>query len=239
MDEFKLNKDIEEKVRELEKLHSNIYLKSVKVIESRDSNNIQHQVLFVCLARIIKYFEAYLILVKKGYGEPSNCILRSIFEGILWMRWSLINNDNAIIYFNSGKTEINNMIKTLMKENLVPDNYNGEAIQKKIAENKLDVKFPSWKKMSQDVGLLNFYLTVYPMLSAMSHGNFIFFGERIEEKEISIEPDNKNILPFLGIADILYTDAFKLVEQFILENKIYPLDQYEIFLKLKAQFVKK
>ena len=191
------------------------------------------------MARIIKYYEAYLILVKKGYGESSNCILRSIFEGILWMRWSLINIDNATIYFNSGKTEINNMIETLMKENLVPDSYNGEAIQTKITENKLDVKFPSWKKMARDVGLINFYLIVYPMLSAMSHGNFIFFGERIEEKTISIEPDNKNILPFLGIADILYTDAFNLTEQFILENKIYPLDQYEIFLKLKAQFVKK
>ena len=71
------------------------------------------------------------------------------------------------------------------------------------------------------------------MLSAMSHGNFIFLGERSENKKISFEPDNLNILPFLGIANMLYTDSYKLAEQFIKENKIYPLTEYEKFLKLK------
>lgn len=239
MDEFLLDKENQEKIKELENLHSYIYKKSVKVIESRNPDSVQDQVLFICLFRIIKYFEAYLILVKKGYGEPGNCLLRSIFEGILWMRWSLISIENAAVYFNSGKTEINNMLKTLLKENLVLNSFNKDELLKNINSNKLNVKFPTWKEMASDVGLINFFITVYPMLSAMSHGNFIFFGERIEEKKLSIEPDNKNILPFLGIANILYTDSFKLTENFILENKVYPLDEYELFLKLKANIYSK
>jgi Family of unknown function (DUF5677) len=233
MSEFYLNKENAEKIKELEELHTKIRLNCIVVIESRNSNSIQHQLLFVCLTRIIKYIEAFIILVKKGYGEPANCILRSVFEGVLWMRWSLISVENATIYFNSGKTEINKMMDKLIKGNLIPKVYNNEEINKRIKKNSLGVPFPSWKTMADDVGLANYYLTVYPMLSAMSHGNFIFLGERSENKKISFEPDNLNILPFLGIANMLYTDSYKLAEQFIKENKIYPLTEYEKFLKLK------
>lgn len=238
MDSFQLNKENYEKIQDLEKLHSYFYQNSIKIIESRNPNSIQHQLLFISMVRIIKYIDSYLILVKKGYGEPANCILRSIFEGILWMRWSVMSRENAMIYFDSGKTELNNMVVNLIHEGLIPCIYDKEELKTKIKKRYINVSFPSWKKMARDVGLINFYKTVYPMLSAMSHGSYIFFGERINEKKLSTEPDNKNILPFLGIANILYTDAFKLLEQFILENKIYPLTEYEYFLKLK-KFTKK
>jgi len=77
----------------------NIYIKAeITAIErALDRKDNMHQALFIDLVRVIKFFDAYLLLVRNGYGEPAACLIRSIYETDLWMRWSLISRENAEI----------------------------------------------------------------------------------------------------------------------------------------------
>ena len=190
--------------------------------------------MLISLVRLIKYYESIIILYQNGYGEPANCILRSVFEGILWMRWSLINEENASLYFNSGKNEMIKIAQKLTAKGLTcfEGSTEQEEIRGKLKKELEKYSFKNWSKMAEAVGLYNVYLNVYPMLSAMAHGNFLFLGERIETKKISFEPDNFNILPFLGLACMFYRDAFNLTNEFIKNKKIFPLDEYGLFLTL-------
>ena len=234
MGKFKLNIENKAELEKLNELHKSIKERSTPLLQSRNQSNIQHQVLMICLARIIKYIDSIILLFHNGYGEPASCIIRSVFEGVLWMRWSLISVDNANFYFNSGKNEAMKMAQKLASRGLMY--FEGTDNQKHIMEllekELTNSSYKSWSQMARACGLSNVYFSVYPLLSAMAHGSFMFLGERLDKKSMSVDPDNYNILPFIGLARMFYRDAFNLTYDFIHNNKIHPLDEYGLFLSL-------
>jgi len=225
---FKLPSEIKEKLEELEKLKDNAKSNLYFLEKKRNPNDLQHQVLFICLIRVVKYFESYLLLAKNGYGEPAVCILRSIFEALIWMRWSLLDYKNAEIYFNSSKAEAINMCEILISKNIakiknVPDPEKVKQILKsRVKQNKL----PCWKYMADKSGLGDLYALIYPFLSAMSHGTMMFLGDRLKKHELSPEADSENISLFIPIAHNIFRDCDLVCKEWILNGQLRPVPDY-------------
>jgi len=225
---YKLPCEINEKLDELERMKDNAKNDLYLLKEKRNPNDIQHQVLFICLIRVVKYFESYLLLAKSGYGEPAACILRSVFEALIWMRWSLIEYKNAEIYFNSSKSEAIRMTEKILSKNLakIKNAPDPDKVKRLLKDIVKQYKFPDWEKMAKDSGLGDLYTLIYPVLSAMSHGSMMFFGSRLEKRELSPEPDCDNIIEFIPIANNVFRDCYLVSEEWILNGKRHPVPDY-------------
>lgn len=227
-DAFMLPDQINEKLEELMKLKDNAKNKLYFLEKKRNPKDLQHQVLFISLIRVVKYFESYLLLAKNGYGEPAACILRSIFEALIWMRWSLIDYKNAEIYFNSSKGEAIRMMEKILSKNLakIKNAPDPDKVKRLLKDIVKQYKLPNWEKMSKDSGLGDLYTLIYPVLSAMSHGSMMFFGSRLEKRKLSPEPDCDNIIEFISIANNVFRDCYLVSEEWILDGKLHPVPDY-------------
>lgn len=203
-----------------------------RINEKRNPDDVQHQVLFISLVRVIKYFDAYLQLARTGYGEPAASLVRSVYEASLWMRWCLKSKENAETYFNASKGEAIRMINKLLSLKLkrltdFPDNT---VAQEMLSSRLKTLRLPSWDKLARETGLEGLHALVYPMLSAMSHGTLLFMGER--NKNVSPTPDSENILPFIPVAHNVFRDCCLVCEQWILNGAYHPVPDVS---KLMAQ----
>lgn len=197
-----------------------------EINNKRNSNDIQHQVLFISLVRAIKYFDAYLQLAKSGHGEPSAALVRSIYEASLWMRWSLQSKQNAEVYFNASKGEAIRMINKLLSRHLIQiTKYPDQKVASEMLNSHFKaVKLPSWVDLARQTGLEDLHALIYPMLSAMSHGSLLFMGERImKNKTISPMSDSYNILVFVPVANNVFRDCFLLCEKWICHGRVHPI----------------
>ena len=194
--------------------------------QKRNPGDVQHQVLFICLVRVVKYFDAYLMLAEKGYGEPAAALLRSIYEASLWMRWSLISMENAETYFDGSKGEALRMLKSFFDRGLAK--LTGIADQKRV-EQTLGIRLksyrlPKWAKLAEESGLADLHALIYPMLSGMSHGSMLFLGERVlDDKSVSPIPDEKNVEPFISIANNILRDCHLVCRQWIVHGELHPI----------------
>ena len=222
------------KVEQLELLfkdarHNYDYLLSI-----RTPSDLQHQILLLSLARVLKYFDAYLLLAKNGYGEPGITLLRSIFEASLWMRWILISKTNAEKYYDSSKGEAiriaqKNIGRVLAKIENAPD---PEILKKMLDDEARKNILPKWEDIAKDTGMMDLYVLVYKMMSAMSHGTFLFLGERFMDQKVSPDPDHKNIAPFYEIANNLLRDCCIVAEMWIEEKTIREVPNVKKLLKM-------
>jgi len=216
---FKPNKIIEDQLSQF-KTMSNTAKSSIEYLNSiRDNKNIQHTVLIVSLARVIRYFDAYIELVEKGYVEPSATLLRSIYDTLLWMRWSLLSNKNAEIYYNIFRQELKKTLNKLMSKIIINLNNapNQEEAKRILKEETTKITMPKLSDMAVDVGYGDFHALTYTTLSAMSHGSFISFDEN---KQFSYVPDGKDIEKFFELANNLFRDCSFVCVQFIKEGTI-------------------
>lgn len=231
--------ELQQKLLELEQMNNNFRNKLVDISNAVNRKNIQHRVLFYSLIRVIKYFDAYLLLTKNGYGEPAACILRSIFEANIWMRWSLIKPENAERYFNSWKKDAAKTMRKLIEFGLGrisgPNVPAQEEIQKMLKECETENAYPRWQSMAKDSGLEVLFTSIYPVLSAMSHGSWLSVFERTGKDGLSPFPDNLNIEPFIGIARDTLIDCYSVCEQWIIHKQLHPPEDY---LKLFNDAVK-
>ncbi|MCX6141824.1 MAG: DUF5677 domain-containing protein [Ignavibacteriales bacterium] len=194
--------------------------------QKRNPNDTQHQVLFLSLVRVIKYFDAYLQLARTGYGEPAASLVRSIHEASLWMRWSLISKNNAEVYFNASKGEAIRIANKLLARNLIRlTNFPDQTLAQEMLKSHLkNFKFPSWDQLAKETGLEDLHSIVYPFLSAMSHGSWLFMGEGIlKDKTVSPLPDFQNILPYLSIANNTFRDCYLVCKEWILHGRLHPV----------------
>lgn len=214
--------EILKQLENLEKLSEDAKHNYNCLIPKRNPKDLQHQILLLSLSRVCKYFDAYLILAKNGYGEPAVNILRSIFEASLWMRWILIKKENAERYFNSSKGEAiriaqKNIGRGLAKIKNAPD---PELMKKMLEDEAKRNTLPRWEELATETGMMDMYVLIYKFMSAMSHGTFLFPGERFMDQRVSPNPDFKNIEPFIPIANNLLRDCVLVAEIWIEENKI-------------------
>jgi len=187
-----------------------------------DPKDLQHQILLFSLARVCKYFDAYLVLAKSGYGEPSVNLLRSIFEASLWMRWILISKENAERYFNASKGESIRIAQVNIGRGLAKINkmLDPELIKKMLADEAKNNYLPDWKDLAKETGMGDLYALTYKFMSAMIHGTFLSLGERIIGQKISPDPDYLNIEPFIPLANNLLRDCILVTKKWIEEKKI-------------------
>ena len=92
---------------------------------------------------------------------------------------------------------------------------------KKMLENEAKKNtLPRWEELANETGMMDMYVLTYKFMSAMSHGTFLFLGERFMDQRVSPNPDFKNIEPFIAIANNLLRDCVLVAEMWIEENKI-------------------
>jgi Family of unknown function (DUF5677) len=205
------------------------------LIPKRDPTDLQHQILLLQLFRVIKYFDAYLMLAKNGYGEPAVNLLRSVFESSLWMRWIIINEDNANKYFNASKGEAIRIMQKLIGRGLatIKNSPDPELTKKMLNDEARNNILPKWEQISDETGMKDMYVLIYKFLSAMSHGSLLFLGERIINKTLSPNSDYDNIESFIAIANNLLRDCFLVSKIWIVEKKIRPAPNVKELIKLR------
>ena len=220
-------------IHDVEKLVEECKERLDHLLEQRDPQNIRDQVLAISLTRILKYAEAFVLLGRSGYGEPAACLLRSVFEGYLWIRWSVLSQENAEAYFNSGKGEGIRMLDKLIGRGLVAikNRISGEIpspelIQAMLKDELKGSLAPAWVKMAKDADLSDLFALIYPILSGMAHGSLLFLGERMERATVSPDANWDNIGPFLPIANNLMLDSFRVTERWIRQREVEPLPSW-------------
>jgi len=226
---FLLPEHLSEKLRLLNELCDAAKTNLIRINETHNANDVQHQVLVINLVRVLKYFDSYLLLVKSGYGEPAAVLLRSIYEANVWMRWSLVKPYNAQLYFDGSKGEALRIAEKWFSKNLATLNNapDPDIMRERLRNKQKEWRLPRWDEMASECGMGDIHALVYPFLSAMSHGSWLFMGERIlENKTVSPFPDEKNIEPFIAIASNTLRDCYLVCEEWIIHNRLRPLPDY-------------
>jgi hypothetical protein len=226
--------DILQQLDLLDKLSSDAKHNYSYLVSKRKPDNLQHQILLILLARVCKYLDAYLLLTKNGYGEPSINLLRSIIESSLWMRWIVIKEENAIRYCNSSKGESikiaqKSIGRGLAKIKNVPD---PSLIKKMLKDEIKKNTLPNWEKLAQDTGMMDYYVLFYKFISATTHGNLLAFGEALIDKNISPDPDYRNIEPYISLANNMLRDCLLVAQLWIEEGKIREVPDLQKLLGL-------
>lgn len=214
------------KFAQLRELNDSVRASLPTINEKRNANDIRHQVVFISLVRVIKYFDAYLLLAENGYGEPAASLLRSIYEASLWMRWSVISDGNAQRYFDASKGEALRWGDKLFNRGLAQlANAPDQEEAKRLVKSSLkSFRLPTWEELAKDTGLADLHAVIYPMLSAMSHGSMLFLGERIlGDKSVSPEPDEMNIELFIPIANNVLLDCSRVCHDWIVNGRLRPV----------------
>jgi hypothetical protein len=227
--DFSLPNRIQKKLQPLRELNDAAKKNLILINEIRNPSDVQHQTLFVNLVRVLKYFDSYLLLVQSGYGEPAAALLRSIYEANIWMRWSLVKPENAQLYFDGSKGEALRTLEKLLSKNLAKLNNapDPEIIRERLRSKLKEWRLPRWDDMAGECGMGDIHAYVYPFLSAMSHGSWLFIGERILDDKTGLPlPDEKNIEPFIAIANNTLRDCYLLCEEWIRNKKLHPLPDY-------------
>ncbi len=231
-----MNTDLKTKLEELSSTCDFVKKELAEIEKVVDMTDIQQKVLFLCLIRIVKYFDAYLLLANNGYGEPAACVLRSVFEATLWMRWCIIKPENAELYFKAGSGELRRLVeknfsRSLLTSKNTPD---PQTVKKLLKDKGKDYKFPPWESMAKETQMDDLFNMIYPLLSAMSHGTWMFLCERLKNKEAVFTPfpDSNNIEPFISFAYGFLRDGYWVCKTWVFEKKIYPAPNYR---KLRTQ----
>jgi|GEM_PF-1831776 len=226
--------EILKQLENLEKLSKEAKYDYDYLIQKRNQKDLQHQILLLSLSRVCKYFDAYLMLAKNGYGEPAINLLRSIFEASLWMRWIIISKENAEKYYNSSKGEAiriaqKNIERDLAKIKNAPD---PELFKKLLDDEARKIILPRWQDLANETGMMDTYVLVYKYMAAMCHGTFLFLGERFMNQRVSPNPDFKNIESFIPFANNLLRDCVLVAKIWIVENKIRDTPNVKEFIKM-------
>lgn len=187
-----------------------------------DKNNIQQTVLLISLVRVIKYFDAYIILVENGYGEPASDLIRSMYHTLLWMRWSLISKENAEIYFNTGGEDLKRMLNKSINRGII--NIEGAEDPKKVLETLYErtknINKPRVQQQADETGYSDTHMIIYTTLAGISHGSINLLKDN---KTISYMPDDENIEPFFVIANNFFIDCTIVAEQYFKQGTIRPV----------------
>jgi hypothetical protein len=221
---FHLPETLAERLGELQKLHAQIASDFAVVSESRNRQDRRDQALLVLMARVLKYFEAYLLLAREGYGEPAATLVRAIYEGCLWMRWCLDDPPNADRYF-AVKPEVTRQLSKLHKRGLLRMESLGSSTQSKLTEvlqSKVTGGPPHFEDMSIDCGMADLHALFYPTLCWMAHGSYLHLGER-SIKEVNWQPDMANIEPFVFVAKTFFDDCWQVYREWVQNRRIHPV----------------
>lgn len=214
---------------EFNQLYSDLQLLCIEVkheynslLQKYDKNKASHQILLIQLYRVCKYFDSYLILINEGYGEPAANLIRSIFEAMLWMRWIVIDEENARKYFDFSKGEMARIIlSNIGAGNIKPLNIpDPKGFQTLLKDESKNNRLPQWVDLAKETSLMNYYNLFYKMLSAVAHGSYLSNGERLIIKSISPEPDELNIIPYVPLANNFVRDCMLVAKYWILEGRI-------------------
>mgnify|MGYP006872493347 FL=1 len=173
------------------------------------------------LSKTLKDFEAYVLLIDRRLGEPAAKLLRSMYHSYLWMRWILID-DNVSHYMKSSEYASLKMVRGISGRGLVDFGSleNSEEVKTKLNQEAEKISFPSPERMANETNCNDLHALIYPGLSAMDHGNMMFMGERLNDKQISISPDELNIIPFFFPASLLFEESTLLCKVWIEDKKI-------------------
>ncbi|MBK9331680.1 MAG: hypothetical protein IPM96_04555 [Ignavibacteria bacterium] len=217
-----MNREIQEQLEIFKRM--SLYSKGVaeQLIKMHDKNNSQQTVLLISLVRVIKYFDAYIMLVENGYGEPASDLIRSMYHTLLWMRWSLISKENADIYFNIGGEDMKRMLNKSINMGII--NVEGPEDPKKTLEMLCDLTKKTYKpkvqEQAEETGYGDFHNLVYTTLAGISHGSINFLKEN---NTVSYMPDDENIEPFFAIANNIFIDCTIVAEQYFKQGTIRPV----------------
>jgi hypothetical protein len=212
-----------ELLRDLKKFNQEVKDNYDRLVNNYDIDNLQNKAVVICLSKVCKDVDAYIILGELGYGEQSAIIIRSMFETTLWMRWVLISERNTKIFYDTPKVETKKMFNKIYGRDLVklknaPD---PELIKKFLKEDLKHIIVPTTDDLAKDTNMEDLKALIYPQLSALSHGGYASHGEYIVKKTISPKPDYLNIIPFIPVVNNLLNDANLVAVNWLLYKKIY------------------
>lgn len=125
------------------------------------NRSAEDKALTILAYRAIKFLNAYLLVARAGFWEPSAALIRSIYETYLWSRWVMIGNGQ--FYLETGKIQAQLVAKKLKKHG--EWRYNDDIFSDKLKN------LPPWSEIAKQTDMESFHDTFYPSYSNYSHGN--------------------------------------------------------------------
>lgn len=110
-------KIIEPQIDALKRLYEDCLLSSKQLENAYNKSDFRELLIIILFKRALKFFEAYIILIRNELSEPSMSLVRSIFEASLLIRWSLKDEKNVRKYFKEGLSSYNKVLENLVKKN--------------------------------------------------------------------------------------------------------------------------
>lgn len=190
-----------------------------------DPNDSKDKILLMLWSKVIKDLDAFTLLIDSGLGESGAKLLRSVYHSYLWMRWILIG-DNVVTYQKASEYSAIQMMRAIFQHGLASFDtaIKPDEVKNKLKQEIKKESFPRIEKMAVDTKVEKLHALIYPMLSAIDHGNMMFMGERLESKIVSIFPDELNIIPFFYPANLLLEESALLCKEWIENDTIRPFE---------------
>lgn len=137
--------------------------------------------------RAIKFMDAYLLVARGGFLEPSAALIRSLYETYLYSRWVL--SGNGQMWLDAGKSQMLRVAAGLHKHNFLSPNTPGHSIltdPAAKAKAKADPQVPHWSELAKQTNMEQYHDLFYPHFSNWSHGNF---AGSVIDSQVTFLPD--------------------------------------------------
>jgi Family of unknown function (DUF5677) len=166
--------DFNEALNRLENKNSQIR-ESLEAINHRQPQNKRDIILIPMLSRALELSESNSLLVRSGFAESANMILRGLLENLIQVQWISLSEENAEKFERAMENDILINIKSMLKNNHaeVRNTETGEVVTEKFLENEKLKKFEEIIKfgnLSRETGLEKLYAMLYGSISSRAHG---------------------------------------------------------------------
>lgn len=193
--------------------------------------------------RAIKFIDAYLLVARQGYHEPSATLARAIYETYLFARWVLAGNGEK--YENTFLYKLEEVVKKFDKHGKTSSEARSAlAERQKIASSKKTGRKqgsnsrssaekegvpPPVGELARQTGMERYHELVYEMLCSYAHGNCLGSVDALSsggnEYRVTFQPDFQAMQLTAGLTGGLARALFDLFNQFWANGKLAGIPQ--------------
>lgn len=136
----------------------------------RRCNGTRENSLIFCFERAIDMAEGCALAADASLQHSLHTLARSMFEGLIWTRWVMLSEQNAIRFDEEVKNELTRQVKRILKKGYAQ--FVDESAQADFEEFAKNVpKRLRVEEVAKDAGFDELHAVSYGFYSMFAHGN--------------------------------------------------------------------
>lgn len=205
-------------------------------------DKIEEIILFCLFLKIVKSYQAVIVLIQKAFSHEANTIVRSIFETLIVFKYLYENQEKAVeAYIRSDFANRIKLIREIQNSKLpdygeIKSNITQElidGIESEIGKDKWEGKV---EQLAKKVGLDGYY-SIYRLLCLPVHAavrslnDYMIFTNDRELKSFSYFPKEETTV-------VLNTNSDFMLRTIIIANEAFNLNLQKEIKCLETEFLK-